>query len=487
MRDVVIIGSGLAGLTAAARLAGEGREVTLLTKGLGGLQLGQGTIDLLGYYPSTQEEGKPGIREFVSAPLELIDTIDLNDDGSDHPYRHFSADDVKEAVEWFKGIMGEDLVVGDGTRNYRLPTAVGALRPTALPQPTMVQGEPDGRPMVLVGFDRLKDFYPDLIAENLRRQMGPDGKPIEARALHIDLVVDESEMDTSGLQFARALDKPEMRQQLCDLLRPLLKNTGRPDPDGEPTVTRDPRNLEVVGFPAVLGLSDKNAFREIAEGLGHDVFEIPIQPPSVPGMRFSEHLTRMVKAGATEPEQVALEPGQAGAVAGKAVRVIMGVPVIGFDVDTEGEEQRITSVTIASAGHPRKIAAREFILAAGGFESGSLQMDSYGKVSEKVFDLPLVGAEGEMIHGDYWGKDQPLFRAGVRVDAQMRPLDQSGQPVYTNLHAAGGIIGGSVRWREKSGDGIALVTGLRAADAAGAAATVTAEASAKDDNDGETR
>lgn len=491
MRDVVVIGSGLAGLTAAARLAGQGKKVTLVTKGLGGLQLGQGTIDLLGYYPSPDHDGGAPSRQFVGSPLELIDSIDKNQDGSDHPYRHFSADDVRDAVAWFKGIMGDELVVGDGERNYRLPTAVGALRPTALPQPTMLQGEPDGRPMVLVGFDRLKDFYPDLIAENLRRQTGPDGKPIQARALHIDLVVDEAEMDTSGIHFARALDRPETREQLCELLRPLLKDTGRPSPDGSALPQGDPRNLEVVGFPAVLGLSDRNAFRDIAQRLGHDVFEIPIQPPSVPGMRFNEHLTRMVKAGATSPEQVALQPGQTGAPAGEAVRVIVGAPIIGFDVDHQVDEDRLASVTVASAGHPRKIAAREFILATGGFESGSLLMDSYGNVSERVFDLPLVGIEGDMIHGDYWGKDQPLFKAGARVDAQMRPLDADDKPVYSNLHVAGGIIAGAVRWREKSGDGIALVTGLRAADAAGAkvdaAEAKAAGAGSENNNDGGTR
>ena len=51
MSRVVVIGAGLAGLTAATRLAAGGANVTLVSKGLGGLQLGQGTIDVLGYTP----------------------------------------------------------------------------------------------------------------------------------------------------------------------------------------------------------------------------------------------------------------------------------------------------------------------------------------------------------------------------------------------------------------------------------------------------
>ena len=51
MRDAIVIGSGLAGLTAALRLAKGGKTVSLISKGPGGLQLSQGTFDILGYSP----------------------------------------------------------------------------------------------------------------------------------------------------------------------------------------------------------------------------------------------------------------------------------------------------------------------------------------------------------------------------------------------------------------------------------------------------
>lgn len=460
MRDVVVIGAGLAGLVAAARLVETGNSVTLVSKGLGGLQLGQGTIDVLGYRAG--DAGGP--REFVEDPLRVVDALAVNEDGSDHPYRHFSGDEVSQALEWLKKVMGPGLLTGDGSKNYRLPTALGALRPTALPQPSMISGQPDGRPIVLVGFERFKDFYPDLVAENLRRQKDSEGNPIQARAIWVDLVAREGEVDTSGIGFARALDRPEVQRRLCELVKPLLKDTGRPAPEGQTKETSDPRNKEVVGFPAVLGIDDPDAWRKIADCLGHDVFEVPVQPPSVPGMRLNEHLLRMVKSGVTDPESVAATPGQTGVLAGTGARIINGAPVIGFDIEEGEDGKRLTAVIVSSAGHPRRIEAKEFVLATGGFESGAIKMDSYDHVSESLLDLPLAGVEGEMIHGDYWGKDQPLFKVGLRVDPEMRPLDAEGIPVFSNLRAAGGIIGGSVRWREKSGDGVALVTGLRAAD-----------------------
>lgn len=425
MRDVVVIGAGLAGLTAATRLLEEGRSVALVSKGLGGLQLGQGTIDLIGYDP-----------DFVKHPAAHIDAIK----DPSHPYSHFTDKEAIDGAAWIREILGERLAVGEGKRNYRLPTAIGALRPTALPQPSMIAGEPDGRPIVLVGLERLKDFYPDLAAENLCRQNGPDGKPIKARAIHVDLEVRPGEMDSSGLQFARALDSAEVRDRLCELVKPRL------------------RKDEVVGFPAILGLADLDAWKDVADCLGHDVFEIPIPPPSVPGMRLNERLTRLVKSGMTAPDAVQRVAGQTGVLASKS-RMVMGAHVIGFDHDGD----KVTSITVASAGHPTKIEAKQFVLATGGFESGALEMDSYGTVSEPLFGLPVHGTEGELVTGEYWG-EQPLFKAGLKVDSQMRPVDADDKVVYSNLRACGGLIGGSNRWREKSGDGIALLTALRAAD-----------------------
>ena len=46
----------------------------------------------------------------------------------------------------------------------------------------------------------------------------------------------------------------------------------------------------------------------------------------------------------------------------------------------------------------------------------------------------------------------------------MRVLDGAGAIVHPNLYAAGGILGGSSRWAEKSGDGIALGSAVLAAD-----------------------
>ncbi len=76
-----------------------------------------------------------------------------------------------------------------------------------------------------------------------------------------------------------------------------------------------------------------------------------------------------------------------------------------------------------------------------------------------------MGPTGQLLHADFWGEEQPLFLAGLAVDDSMRVVDENGKAVYTNLFAAGGNLAGATRWREKSGEGIALASALAAVDA----------------------
>ena len=406
MSRVIVIGAGLAGLVAANRLADGGAEVLLLSKGIGGLQLGQGTVDVLGYAPHR-----------VTNPIKAVGEV-----AADHPYAAIGAAGVLTALGYLKE-LAPYLLVGDPEANYHLPTAVGALRPTCLAQPSMLAGHLlAGSSVVVVGLRRLKDFQPELIAGNLARTELPDGGRVAARAISVDLAARDGEIDSSGLAYAKAFDDPAFRTRFADLIAPLLS-------DGE-----------IVALPAVIGLKDRQAHTDLSAKLGHPVFEIPLPPPSVAGLRLNQALNaRALAAG---------------------VRMVPGVSTVGFAADGD----RVLNVRNATVPAEREYRADAFVLATGGFEAGALAMDSYGTVTETLFGLPLAGLENTpLIHGDYWGAEQPIFKVGVAVDSQMRVLG-SGKPVYGNLRAAGDLIAGSNRWAEKSGDGIAAASAVLAAD-----------------------
>ncbi|WP_203567643.1 glycerol-3-phosphate dehydrogenase subunit GlpB [Aestuariimicrobium ganziense] len=406
----VVVGAGLAGLVSAILLRRHGHQVVLVAKGLGGLQLSQGTIDVLG-----RLDGR-----LVDDPWAAFDELP-----DSHPYRRIGVEAVRRGVDVLAGLLGPDLLAPVGERNQLYPTAVGALRPTLVVPPSMAAGAArDGRRIVIVGIDQVKDFHPELVAGNLARTELPGGGRLQVRHASIDLGARPGEVDSSPVVYARALDQAHTREKFVRAVKAVA----------EPG--------EVIGLPAVLGVDDPLAWADLQQRIGQPVFEIALQPPSVPGMRFNQALLAHTRR--------------------ERVRTMLGAEVIGL----VNEGSTVTGVRVQTAGGERTIGCDHVVHAPGGFESGALAVDSHNRVSETIFGLPVTATDAtELIHGDYWGAPQPLFEVGVRVDDQMRVLDDRGRAMYANLYAAGGILAGAIRWREKSGEGIALGSAVKAVDA----------------------
>jgi glycerol-3-phosphate dehydrogenase subunit B len=411
--DTVVIGMGLAGLTAALRLAQGGHRVVVLARGLGATHLGGATIDVLGYGPERVESPVASLPGFVAAHPE-------------HPYARVPPPLVAESLEWLTAHLPAHRLVGGAGENFLLPTAVGVPKPSALVPHTIASGDlrPGGR-FVFVGFRALKDFYPAYLAENLVRASRGMGIELSARSVELPLSVDGN-ADLSALSFARALDHPELRKELARQLEPLV----------EPG--------ETVGTPALLGLADAGAvWDELQDALGRPVFEVPTLPPSVPGIRmfnaFREAIRRM------------------------GGRFIVNNTVVA----SESRRGRLEAVAVSAAARPVTYRARWFVLASGGFASRGLDMDWRGAVRETAFDLPVAGvpSPGQPRFLPGYFDRHPTDRVGVAVDGELRPVDSEGRPVYENLHAAGAILAGAEPWREKSGNGISVATGYRAAGA----------------------
>ena len=411
--DAVVIGAGLAGLTAALRLAEEGQRVAIVAKGVGATHLAPGTIDVLSFVDGPVESPARALPGFCAA-------------NSGHPYRRLPVELIGAAVSWFKACLADHGYHGDLEENFLLPTAVGVAKPTTVVPETMAAGDlRAGGRFVFVGFRGLKDFYPSYLAANLVRAPLADGTLIRARSVELAPPLGD-ERDVSSVGFARRFEQPGFRAWILDEL-------GRRLMPGE-----------VVGLPAVLGLARaREVWSELEAGLGHRVFEVPTLPPSVPGIRLFDAIT--------------------GRLRGLGARVVVGSPVVA----AERSGARIAGVVTETAGRPLTYKARSFVLASGGFASGGLHLDSFGKARETVFDLPLVGVPGPeepRFEAGYFD-EHPIARAGVATDDKLRPLDAEGRISCENLHVAGATLAGAVPWREGSGNGISLATGYAAASA----------------------
>jgi glycerol-3-phosphate dehydrogenase subunit B len=416
--DAVVIGAGTAGLVAGARLAEGGARVCVLATGVGSTHLAPGTIDVLGYAPERVDDPARALGDLIAAR-------------PDHPYALLGVDAVAEALRWFgervaQGPLPGYRYTGGLERNHLLPTAVGALRPSALVPETMAGGDtPSLGRVCVVGSRVLRDFHAALCAANLAK-VG-----IEARAIEIEIEVERADQNALGL--ARRFDDPAWRAAFAAQLVAVLGADER------------------VALPAVLGSKDPHGvWTDLEKRLGRPVFEIPTLPPSVPGMRMFEILRSTLR--------------------GAGGRLVLGSEVVG----AERENGRVTAVNAHASGRDVRYVAPSFVLATGGFASGGIELDSRWVTREGALDLPLRGlpGPGEPRFTSTYLAEQPMARVGVAVDAQLRAEGAE------NVVVAGAALPGAVPWRELSGEGIALASGYHAASMilsqAGAAARATA-------------
>lgn len=408
--DVVVAGGGLAGMTAAVTLAEAGASVLVVAKGAGSMGLSAGTIDVLGYDPGP-----------VERPLDAIGV--LAGARPEHPYARLGVPAVRRALTWLlelgaPGTRHGSGYVGTGEVNHLISTAVGVPKPTALVPSTMAAGDlRTGAPVLVAGLRGLKDFHAALIADNLRA-LG-----LEARAVVVDAPAGAGG-DTGTLTVARAFDVPERRQAFASAVR------------------AEVRAGERIALPAVLGLADPAAvWEEIQAVCGAPVFEVPTLPPSVPGIRLSGLLrTRLRTAGG---------------------RLILGTAVVGAERDGSG-----LRVRLAVSGGERQIGTDHLVLATGGVLSGGIELRDDGSARETALGLPVSGSPGpgRRAFSSGFFDEHPFSRAGIVVDDALRPVGPDGEPLAAGVRIAGALLGGAEPWKEKSGDGLALASGHRAAE-----------------------
>jgi glycerol-3-phosphate dehydrogenase subunit B len=411
--DVIVIGAGLAGLTAALRLAERGKSVLVLARGVGATHLAPPTIDVLGY-----SEGG----DAIESPRRALAAVAAS--APRHPYARVGAETVSAALEWWTAALPQLRYTGTLDANMLLPTAVGAAKPTALGPATMAGGDlRSGGRIAVVGLRGLKDFHAGYAADNLAPAARARGAKVLVRPLELKPPLD-GERDPGGLGFAARFERPEFRDAVVGELRTLLAPGER------------------AGFPAVLGLRDAGqVHRELEERLRTTVFEIPTLPPSVPGMRLFEVLKDALR--------------RAGG------RLVLGDRVIGAESNGRGVKAVVAQTAARRVAH----RAGSFVLATGGFASGGFELDSAGTIRESVLGLPVAGVPppGEARFRPGYFDHHPLARAGLEVDERMRPLGPKGL-VYANVHAAGAALAGAEPWREASGNGISVATGFAAAE-----------------------
>jgi glycerol-3-phosphate dehydrogenase subunit B len=396
--DLIIIGTGLSGLMAARTAAETGAKVLIIGKGTGSLCLFSNTIDVLGN---------------LSEGMKMADGLPRwIKDHPEHPYSKLGWEKIEQALSSFRSIFQSQYTFqSTDHENCLIPTGAGTYRPTYLIPSTMIAGTSlKNSKALIVGFKGLKDFYPGYVADELK-----------CRGVVIPLSEFQGQ-EMSATAIARLMERESFREALGREVKTQM--------DGESR----------IGFPALLGTRDPLRVKKDLEKItGVEVFEIPILPPSIPGLRIFRHFKEwLIQRGVT---------------------FLLGHSVLKADL----RGKRCEAIEVSHPPLSQSYSADRFILATGRFIGGGLTADEQ-KIFESLFNLPVLqpGSRDHWFANSFFN-GHPIHQAGILTDSSFRPTGERGERVLENVWIAGSILAGHDCIQEKSREGIELSTGYWAA------------------------
>lgn len=408
--ELLVIGTGMAGMAAAAFAAQRGID-TVLVGMTGEIGFASGLLDVLGVHPLTAENT-------WSDPWKALERLVA--DWPEHPYARIGGATIRTAMAEFLTVLaaaGLPYRPPSG-RNVRVLTPLGTLKTTyAVPESmaAVAAALQDRRPGLLVDFQGLKGFS----ARQIKATLGDRWPALKTKRLRFPGLSGELQSE----RMARRLENPRVREELARAIGRHLGGAG------------------VVGLPAVLGVArTRQVFTEIQDALGVPVFEIPTMLPAVTGLRLRECLERqLTRMG----------------VRARYQNKVLAAPSLtdeGLTAAVGGEKAEV------------RVRARAAVLASGRFFGQGLHADRHA-IRETVFDLPVY----QPADRTHWHRKQlfdraghPIHRAGLAVDAMMRPCGAEGHYLHPNLFAAGSILAHQDWIRQKCGSGLAIASAYAA-------------------------
>ncbi len=425
--DVIIIGSGIAGYSAAIKCLEHGLKTAVVSSGQSALHFSSGSIDLLSHSPQTHT--------LIADPWKEIEQLKAA--LPNHPYAKLGVTKVRHAMEWFQHMLLESglpmTTLPDQYNHYRI-TTLGTLKSTWLSQPYVekidygFENVSKFNRIVMISLDGYRDFQPQIAQSNLLKH--PEFKSVVIKTAKVNLSafkrLNRNPYDLRSIDISRILRNQADFQELADQLMKVAT----------------PEDLVVM--PSVLGNGDGlKLMDKLAQYTGLTFHEVPTMPPSLLGIRIEDVLMRTFING--------------GGVLHKGDEVLSG------NFIPQGSQLNLSSIQTKKMGD-MDLTAKYYLLASGSFFSKGIIAHQNG-IEEPVFglDTEIIGDRQSWHQHDFFSaKPHPFMSFGVTTDNEFMPARQ-GQKV-NNLFCIGAILSGYNPIAHGCGGGVAISTAYSAVE-----------------------
>ncbi len=245
--EVLVIGEGLSGITAAAAACQQGARVMLASKGPGTFVLGTACIDLAGLDWGTLGVGK------------------------------CAATEMEKAIGFFVELTAAaGCAYEGGVREHRLvPTIMGTFAEVSLAPRALWKGDPRGAcRAIVVGIENVFAFDPNFVAERLSVHSKEMGLSTSYRGAAVKLPEIQHKHWLTPLDIASEIDRNSFYPHaLIAALKPVVQDA------------------DLLILPGVLGMnSSDDDIRKLEDHIYCAICELPTLPSSIPGLRLLRRL-----------------------------------------------------------------------------------------------------------------------------------------------------------------------------------------------------
>ncbi len=423
--SVVVVGSGVAGTLAALSARAQGAPVVVISGPPAASAMWSGIAEIFGpAYDSVDYQTRVGIphlevagRPPLESPSQRFDRLLRR--RSFHPYARLGlgAKELKQRVGEAAALIEGHIELAH--QPSYVASSTGQIRLADGGAASIWAGRlGDASEFVVCGFEHYPRFNPEACVQQLRSQ------GLEASSFWLRL--ENNKLAQNTATASSVLERLE---------------------DDELTALGRQLAVRVAGgvtlLPPILGRTTESHGHLVTRlnNEGANVAELGGVQGSLHGFRLRDKLQSLLKqAGCWVHEQKA--------------------------ESARWDKRRIVEITMADGA---SVDVSALVLATGRALGGGITRVE--PVAESLIGLPLfldgAALEPDAVYAgnlatERWLDDHPVFRMGVGVDQNLRPLNMTGKPAFENLHAAGLIVGGTDFTRDGSALGVSLVTGMLA-------------------------